>query len=201
MQSQLQELTDKIYADGVQKAQTEAEAIVSKAKAEAEAIVAKAQQEAADLLAKAKSDSDALVQNVNSELKMSSQQAVSALKQQLEQLITLQVVKPSLKETFGTAENLTAIISSLADAWAKNQQADLHLVLAAKDQAEIEPKLKASLADVLNKGVSIDFSASVKSGFKIAPKDASYVINFTEEDFVNFFKAYLRPKTNELLFG
>ncbi|MFV0366072.1 MAG: V-type ATP synthase subunit E [Mangrovibacterium sp.] len=200
MQSQLQELTDLIYVDGVQKAQVEADAIVSKAQSEADAIVAKAQQEAAELLAKAKQEADTLTKNVNSELKMCSQQAVSALKQQIESCVTLQAIKPGLNETFGTAENLTTIISDLAEAWAKNQQSDLHLVLAAKDKTEIEPKLKVSLASLLNQGVSFDFSANVKSGFKVQPKDASYVISFTEEDFVNFFKTYLRNKTNELLF-
>jgi V/A-type H+-transporting ATPase subunit E len=40
----------------------------------------------------------------------------------------------------------------------------------------------------------------MKSGFKVGPADGSYVISFTDEDFNNFFKAYLRPKSTELLF-
>lgn len=200
MQSQLQELTDKIYADGVEKAKVEADEILSKANADAEKIVGDAQKQADELLAKAKADAEALTSNVNSELKMSSQQAISALHQQIEQSVTLEAVKPGLKDTFGTPENLTAIISKLVEAWAANQNANLHLVLAENDKKEIEPKLKASLADALNKGLSFDFSANVKSGFKVEPKDGSYVISFTEEDFVNFFKAYLRPKTTQLLF-
>ncbi|MFV0520905.1 MAG: V-type ATP synthase subunit E [Mangrovibacterium sp.] len=201
MQSQLQELTDKIYADGVKKAQVEADAILSKAQADADAIMAEAQQKATALLTKAKQKSELLAKNVNSELKISSNQAISALKQQVEQLITLRMLKPGLKETFGTPENLTTIISSLVEAWTKNQQANLHLVLAEKDKEEIEPKLEASLANELNKGVSFEFSTKIKSGFKVEPGGSGYMISFTEDDFVNFFKTYLRDKTNDLLFG
>ncbi|MFV0290582.1 MAG: V-type ATP synthase subunit E [Mangrovibacterium sp.] len=201
MQSQLQELTDKIYADGVQKAQVEANEIINKAKADADAIILKAQREAAELLAKSKHEAESLVSNVNSELKMSSQQAISALKQEIEQSITLQVLKPGLKETFSASENLTAIIGSLVEAWAKNQQANLHLVLAEKDKSIVEPMLKSSLADALNKSVTFEFSGKVKSGFKVEPQGAGYAVSFTEEDFMNFFKAYLRNKTTDLLFG
>ncbi len=201
MQSQLQELTDKIYTEGVRKAQVEAEAIVSKAKVQAEQILAKAEQDALDLLAKAKQEAEMLTKNVSSELKMSSQQAVSSLRQQIEQSITLQVLKPGLNEVFGTADYLTTIISSLTEAWVKNQQADLHLIFAEKYKGEIETKLEASLRDVLNKGVSFEFSTNIKSGFKVQPKESAYVVSFTEEDFLTFFKTYLRKNTNDLLFG
>ena len=49
----LSELTNKIYAEGVEKGNAEAAAIVAKAKDEAAAIVAKAEKEAAEKLAAA----------------------------------------------------------------------------------------------------------------------------------------------------
>lgn len=201
MQSQLQELTDKIYAEGVQKAQQEASEIINKSKAEAETILAQAKQQAAELLSQAEREAASLRTTVQSELKMSSQQAVSTLKQEIEQSLSLKVVKPGLGETFGSAENLTAIISSLAESWAKNQQSDLNLVLAEKYEATMGSKLQAGLSDALKQGLSLEFSPRVKSGFKVEPQGESYVVSFTEEDFEQFFKGYLRPKTKELLFG
>ena len=61
--------------------------------------------------------------------------------------------------------------------------------------------LKNNLAAEFNKSVEFSFSQEVKSGFKIGPADGSYLISFTDEDFMNFLKAYLRPKTNQLLFS
>ncbi|MBK6284745.1 MAG: hypothetical protein IPF54_20825 [Draconibacterium sp.] len=53
----------------------------------------------------------------------------------------------------------------------------------------------------MKKGLEVNFEDSFKSGFKIAPKDNSYIINFTNEDFDNFFKTYLKAKTANLLYG
>ena len=49
MQSKLQELTDKIYNEGVVKAQKEADSIIEKANSEAEAILEAAKQEAGNI--------------------------------------------------------------------------------------------------------------------------------------------------------
>ena len=40
----------------------------------------------------------------------------------------------------------------------------------------------------------------MKGGFKIGPADGSYKISFSEDDFENFFKSFLRPKTIEMLY-
>jgi V/A-type H+-transporting ATPase subunit E len=53
----------------------------------------------------------------------------------------------------------------------------------------------------MNKGLEFSFSPDVRTGFKIGPADGSYLISFTDDDFLNFLKAYLRPKTSHLLFG
>ena len=49
----LSELTDKIYAEGVEKGNAEAQQIIAKAKAEAESIVAEAKKQAEALQAQA----------------------------------------------------------------------------------------------------------------------------------------------------
>ena len=48
MQNKLQELTDKLYSEGLSKGKQEGEQIVAKANAQAEEIVSKAKEEAAE---------------------------------------------------------------------------------------------------------------------------------------------------------
>ncbi len=200
MQSKLQELTDKLYAEGVQKAQTEADAIIEKAKAEADKIIADAQSKADSLVSDANKKADETTKNVASEIKMSSQQAVSALRQQIENSITLSVVEPTVKEVFANAEYVKEIILKVVEGWTKSGNFDINLVLAEKDKAEMDQFISNSLAKELNEGISFEYDANIKAGFKVGPKDKSYVISFTEADFQNFFKSFLRPKTNQLLF-
>ena len=58
MEVQLQELIDQIKKDGVEAAETEAEAIVKAAKEKAEQIIADAQAQADRILADAKAEND-----------------------------------------------------------------------------------------------------------------------------------------------
>jgi V/A-type H+-transporting ATPase subunit E len=78
---------------------------------------------------------------------------------------------------------------------------DLNVILPEKDKGQMGQFFKNSLAAELNQGLEFSFSQDVKSGFKIGPADGSYIISFTDDDFMNFLKAYMRPKTSQLLFA
>ncbi len=200
MHTKLQELTDKIYNEGIQRANDEAEAILTKAKKEAVEIEAKGNAEADKTIKKAEKKAEEINRNMQSEMKLASSQALSALKQQVSGIITLDVVEPSMKEVFGDIKYLQDVIQTVVKGWIKTGDFDLNVILPVKDQKELEKFFKNSLATEMNKGVEVTFDNSLVSGFKISPKDGSYIISFTEEDFNNFFKSYLRPKTVELLF-
>ena len=105
-----------------------------------------------------------------------------------------------MKEVFSDVKYLQNVIQTVVKGWVKTGDFDLNVILPTKEQKELETFFKNSLATEMNKGVKVSFDNSLVSGFKIGPKDGSYIISFTEEDFNNFFKAYLRPKTVELLF-
>ena len=56
------------------------------------------------------------------------------------------------------------------------------------------------LTELLDRGLEITFEDGVKSGFQIRPRDGSYKISFEEEDFVSFFREFLRERTRRRLF-
>ena len=71
----LSELTNKIYAEGVEKGNAEAQQIVAKAQEEAAAIVAKAQKEADAKVAAAEAKAAELDKNTRAELKLFAEQS------------------------------------------------------------------------------------------------------------------------------
>jgi len=73
----LSELTNKIYAEGVEKGNAEAAAIVAKAQEQAAAIVAKAEKEAAEKLAAAEAKLAEMDKNTRAELKLFAEQSVT----------------------------------------------------------------------------------------------------------------------------
>ena len=200
MQTKLQELTEKIYNEGVQKAREEAEAILNDARQKATAIEKEAEKNAEAIIQEARQKSETLKSHVESELKMTLNQSVSALKQELAGLITMKAIQPSVKEAFGDKAYVQKLVETVVKGWTQKESLDLRVVLPEQDRAQMESYFKNQLAVEMNKGFEIAFSDGLKSGFKVGPADGSYVISFSDQDFMNFFKAYLRPKSSELLF-
>lgn len=200
MQTKLQELTEKIYSEGVEKAKLEADAIIKAAQEKAKAIEQEALSKADSIVAEAESKAESLKLHIESELKMSIGQAVAALKQTIANTVCMKAIQPSVKELFGDKEFLKGLIGNLIKGFAEKGAMDLLLILPEKDRQELETYYKNQLASELNKGLELSFSDGVRSGFKIGPANGSYIISFSDTDFTNFFKDYLRPKTKEILF-
>ena len=200
MQSKLQELTDKLYAEGVQKAQSEAEVIIEKARKEAEKIVEEANKQASKIVEDANGKSAEAKRNVDAEIKLASLQAISSLQQEISGSLTVNVSEPAVKEVFNNKEYIQKLILKVVEGWSQTGNFDINLILPDAEKSELEKFIKNSLAAEMNKGLAFEFDKGVKSGFKVGPKDGSYVISFEENNFQNFFKSFLRPKTNQLLF-
>ncbi len=200
MTTKLQDLTDKIYNEGVQKARDEAETIIDEARQTAKNIEGEARQKADKTIADAEKKAGEIKRHVEAEMKMALEQSLAALKQDISKMVTMEAIEPSMKELFSDKKYLSNLMIRVIEGWIKKESLDLALILSEADREEMESYFKNELAHHLNKGLQLSFAKNVKSGFKIGPADGSYVISFTEQDFNNFFKAYLRPKTNQLLF-
>src|SRR6056297_2817073 len=200
MDSKIQQLTEIIYNEGVEKAREEADAILKEAGKEAEQIKKDAQKEADRIVEEANEKSEELKKQVDSEIKMTTNQAVSAMKQEITTLVTMKVIQPSVKELFSDTEYLKSLISDVVKGWVEKEDFDLTVILPESNRDQLEKYFKNNLADELNKGLEVTFAKNMKSGFKIGPSDGSYIISFTDDDFTNFLKSYLRPKTSQLLF-
>ncbi len=202
MQNKLQELTEKLYQEGVDKANEEAEKIVNDAKKEADDIVSKAKEEADKILKDAEKNAEEIKKNSLNELQLASKQAISDLKQRIINLIELKSVEPSTKEAFDDKEFTKDIILTIVKNWdpQNESQVDLKVLLPEKQKKEFEQFFKSKAKGVLDKGVEIEFSENIKGGFRIGPKDGSYLISFTDKDFENFFKTFLRPRLIEMIY-
>ena len=202
MASKLQELTEKIYAEGVTKAKTEAEKVASEAQSKAEQIISNARKEAEKIVKAAKNESEDMIKKANSEMTQSSKQALSAVKQKITELITAKVVENPVKEAMQSSDFLKKAIETTLKNWkVEDEGINLSLLLPAELENELSAHFKSQEIQSLSKGLEVSFHKSLNGGFKIGPADDSYKISFSDDDFSNFFKAYLRPKTVELLYG
>ena len=74
-------------------------------------------------------------------------------------------------------------------------------MLPQNEEKELIVFFKRKAQEFLDSGPGIDFDPNIKSGFKIGPKDGSYYISFTDKDFENYFKDYLKNRTREMIFS
>ena len=195
----LQELTQKLYNEGLAKGKEEGEALLAKATAQAEEIVKQAQAQAAAIVEKAQKEAQDYKVKMEGDVKMASTQALQATKAGIEGLIVAKAVEP-VKEQLSGAAFLKEIITTVAQRFSTQEATDLSLVLPEKLQKELEPFVKGELARTLGKGVEASFSKKVAGGFKIGPKDGSYFISLSDETFKSLIANYLRPVTRKFLF-
>jgi len=197
----LQELTQKLYNEGLSKGKEEGQAILAKAQEEAQAIVKKAQEEAQAILTQAQKEAQDYKIKVEGDVKMASIQALQATRAGIENLIVAKAVDAPVKEALSNATFLKGIIEAVAKNFSAQESTDIALVLPEKLQKELEPFVKDEVAKSLGKGVEASFSKKVSGGFKIGPKDGSYFISLTDESFQELIGDYLRPTTKAILFG
>lgn len=198
MEKNIDLLTRKIYDEGIEKANIEAEKIIDDARQKANSIIEKAKKEGENIVNDAQAESDSIKKNALSEIKLGGQQAVSSLKQAIERMISGKILDENIKLSFHDPAFVKQMIIEVVKAWHKDQSVAISLPGNLKKQAG--QAFEQSLAKEIGNLV-INFDGKLKGGFKVAQKNGGYQIVFTDEDFIEFFKPFLKEKTQEILFN
>lgn len=196
MENKIQELTDKIYREGVEKGNEEAQRLIVNAQEEAKKIIEEARKEAQLIVVASNKSADELAENTKSELKLFAGQAVNALKSEIATLVTDKIVSASVKEFAQNKDFLNAFIVALASKWSIDEP----IVISTDNAEALKKYFAANAKTILDKGVTIEQVNGSKVLFTISPADGSYKVNFGEEEFMNYFKEFLRPQLVEMLF-
>ena len=196
MENKIQELTEKIYAEGVEKGNAEAQRLVEEAKAQAAEIVKNAQAEAEAIVAAAQKKAAELDVNTRSEIALYGAQAVGAIKSEAATIITDTVVKSAVKDALA-GDAVKSLLVKIAERWSANEA----IVISTSEADELKAFFAAKAKSLLDKCVEIKQVNGLKTSFSIAPADGSYKVNFGEGEFEAYFKAFLRPQMVELLFS
>ncbi|MEA5005901.1 MAG: hypothetical protein VB022_05760 [Rikenellaceae bacterium] len=202
MQNKLQELTEKLYSEGLSKGREEAERIKDDARKEAEQIISKAKEESEQIISSARKEAEDIRERILNEVKMSSRQSYTTLKHEIESLITSNALKNPVSEAMSDNSLMKEIIKAIITAFSpeSDKAADLSIILPEKSKGELEQFITNNITKQLNRGLEIKFDKKISSGFKIGPKGEGYHISFTDKDFEELISSYLRPRIREIIF-
>ena len=192
----IQELTDKLYREGVEKGESEGKRIVEEAEAEAGRLLADAQREASEIVEKARKQAQELDANTKAELRLYAGQALSALKAEVANAVSGRLAKDAAKALAGDKEFMGRFMVAMAQHWAEGGD----MVISAPDAEALTAYFRAHAKKMLDKGLKIEKVNGKSASFSISPADGAYKVDFGEEEFEAYFKDFLRPKLVEMLF-
>ncbi|MBO7082827.1 MAG: hypothetical protein J6W30_03160 [Bacteroidales bacterium] len=203
MQDKLQELTDRLYNEGLSKGKQEGEELLMKAHAEADGIIAQAKAEAERIIAQANKEADELKTKVAADVRMAATQSIAVTKQEIEQMVVTRAAQQGTGQALSSVDFAKELIANVVKAFNPQNASPvaLDLILPESMKAQLEPFVGSEIAKTFNGEIRVDYSKKMNGGFKVSPREGGYMLQFTDEEFTQLIANYLRPATKKILFG
>ena len=188
MAEELKHLIEQIQKEGVEKANEQAETIISQAKEKAAKIVAEADEKAHSLLKKSQTASEAFAERSVKTLEQAARDLLITVGQGCEKVAsgTLgQAVDTTLSGDF-----LQQMIKGVID---QGKGSSVVLSVNDADKAALA-SFCAELTKKSGKHIDLVSDSEILSGFKVGFKDQSVYLDYTGEAVAEALSAFLRPE-------
>lgn len=202
MENKLQQLTQKLYNEGLEKGRAEADRLVADAQAGAEKILADAKVQADQLLKQARAQAEDVRKNSMTEISLAGKQAVSKIKAEIASMIIAKSTYDGVKQAAMDPAFIKEMLLAVARNWngADSSKVTLEALLPETERERLDAAFEASAKELLTAGIEVGWSKEVRTGFKVGARDGGYYISFSDEDFDALLKEYLRDKVARLLY-
>lgn len=202
MTSKIQELTEKIYQEGVDKAQNQANILLKEAEEKAAGLINDAQQKADNIILEAERKSKEIFQGLKEELQSISKQVIAITKQKITDSIVIDASQTISKRLLDDKDFIKSLILELVRKWDMGNGSidDLSLVLSEEQLEKLDGIFKSGALQILQNKKQILFDPSIKNGFQIISNSEGFKVSFSDEDLENFFKKFMKPRIQEYLF-
>ncbi|OGV32055.1 MAG: hypothetical protein A2020_14115 [Lentisphaerae bacterium GWF2_45_14] len=200
MAEDIQGLLQRIHDEGLKKADTEKEKIISDANIQADSILKKAREEADSIVKKAAEEAAGSEARAKAAIKQAARDIILSLKEDLMARLN-KVVKGSIDEAM-TAEFMGKILLEMLKNYKdKNQgtEPELDILLNPKDLEKMEAALKSSLAEELRQNPSITAVSDFSAGLQIGFKGNDVFFDFTDDTLTEIICHYIGPRVSAML--
>lgn len=195
----LDSLLERVYQDGVEKSNKKADEIISNAKSEAEKILKDAEAKSEEIIKEAERKAEELKKNTITDVRMAGEQSISVLKQKIKELVSASVLEDGLKGAFADTNFLKDLILEVVKKWDVSS-GDVAVYFSESKKGDIDSAFEKSIKNAI-KNATINFDKKLSNGFRIVPDGGNYQMQFTDEDFVEFFSDFIKAKTEEVVFS
>ena len=117
MENKLQQLTQKLYDEGLEKGRAEADRLVAEARTEAEKILAGARAEADEIVRKAQVKAEDVEKNTMTEIALAGKQAVARIKTEIASLVVAKATAQGVKDAVVDPAFIKEMLVAVARNW------------------------------------------------------------------------------------
>ena len=198
MEIQLKELIEQIKKDGVEAAESEAQAILKAANDEAEKIILNAKAEAERILQEAKKENERMVKSSEDAIRQAGRNLLISFRESVTRELNA-IVSENVTAVY-SSDALAGLIISIVESWANKPDAeDIAVILNTQDLNKLEETLLAALKEKMLKGITLKANDNFDGGFRIAVNNGSAYYDYSAEAVVEMLSNYLSPKVTKLL--
>lgn len=197
MPEDIQSLLEKIYEEGVKKAEEKAKEIEKEAKAKAEEILKKAKEEAENLIKQAKEKISQEENYTRNLLKQTIRDLFLTFKKEINSLIQ-KIISLDIQDSL-KIEDLVKIIATLIKEYRGETSEEIVLLLKKEDVESIQKHYLSKLREEIKKGISIKSSEEIRGGFFISYDGGKSYFDFSDRALAEYIGNFLKPKLKDLL--
>ncbi|VGO13779.1 hypothetical protein PDESU_02336 [Pontiella desulfatans] len=194
MAEELKHLIEQIQKEGVEKANKEADSIISKAKEKAAKIVAEAETKAQETLKRAETESAAFAERSVKTLEQAARDLLITVGQGCEKVVTA-----TLGKEVDSALSTDVLGKMIADV-VKQGKDGATVTVSESDKAGLTA-LCAGIAKESGKTVELEASSEILSGFKVVFEGQNASLDYTGEAVAAALAAFLRPELAKTVSG
>ena len=197
MDTQLQELLERIKTEGVAEAEKLAERITREAEAEAKRIVTEARESVEALESQARRRTERLEEASVQAITHASRDLLLALRQQIVRTYEA-IIERDTAAALGI-DLLKNVVTELVRTWVRDSRGEVEILLSEENLAACREHFDSALSAELRAGVEINPSPEVSCGFRVVEREGSTYFDFTEEGIAQHLAALLSPRIAEIV--
>lgn len=199
MEIQLQELLEKIRAEGIVAANAAAEAIKAEAQAKASSIIAEAEREAKTLRDSARSDASRTIESGNAALAQAARDTILSFRDHVSEMLK-SIVSESASFAID-ARLLEKVLPEVIEKCLGTDSSDVVLSISPATMNILEAGFATELSKKLGRGIEIKSTPGVASGFRISMKNGALQYDFNADSVAEMLARRLNARLAAVVRG
>lgn len=196
METQLQDIIDRIHDEGVKGAEKRAHEIIEQAEHRAQERITAAREEAEQIKRDAKAEAARSQASGEAAIRQSARDLLLSVSKQLEALFS-SLQAEAVGEAL-TADRMASIIEQMIGSWIKDVGQSLDVLVSESDRDALEKALRTRLASRLKGGFEVRPVKGIAAGFRVGGEGSAY-FDVSAATIAELLATYLNPRLAEIV--